>query len=170
MSREREAASDTGPLITLEKLDDGYRFIRLLYDRIVVPRAVLDELVQGQFVSSQAYLRHYGIEDLLEIVEAGGSLEVPEADLLDAGERAAIRVALERGLPLLIEEEAGRRCARSLGLQISGIAGQVVKAFRAGLLSRGEAQDKLRELFEAGRINRKIHVALAAAIDQPHSK
>jgi hypothetical protein len=27
-----------------------------------------------------------------------------------------------------------------------------------------EAQDKLRELFEAGRINRKIHAALAAAV------
>ena len=66
MSLERETASDTGPLITLEKLSDGYRFIRLLYDRIVVPRAVLAELAQGQFVSREAYLEHYGIEDLLE--------------------------------------------------------------------------------------------------------
>lgn len=166
MSRERETASDTGPLITLEKLDDGYRFIRLLYDRIIVPRAVLDELVQGQFVSPQAYLSHYGIEDLLEVVESQDDPEVPGVELLDAGERGAIQIALERGLPLLIEEEAGRRCALGLGLQISGIAGQIIKAYRAGLISAGEARDKLRDLFEAGRINRKIHAALAATVEQ----
>jgi predicted nucleic acid-binding protein len=127
---------------------------------------VLDELTQGQFVSSQAYLKHYGIEDLLEVVEIREALEAPGAELLDAGERGAIQIALERKLPLLIEEEAGRQCARSLGLQISGIAGQIIKAFRVGLISSEEAHDKLREIFEAGRINRKIYEALAAAIQQ----
>lgn len=166
MSRERETVSDTGPLITLEKLSDGYRFIRLLYDKIIIPRTVLDELTQGQFLSSQAYLKHYGIEDLLEVVESRDDLKAPGVELLDAGEREAVQAALERGLPLLIEEEAGRQCARSLGLQISGIAGQVVKALRAGLISSGEAQDKLRELFEAGRINRKIYAALVEAVLQ----
>jgi len=156
--------SDTGPLITLEKLNDGYRFIRLLYDRIIIPEIVLEELAQGQFLNPQAYLDHYGIGDLLEVVEIRGDLEVPGAELLDHGERAAIQMAIERGLPLLIEEEAGRQCARQLSLQISGIAGQVVKAFRDGLISDKEAQDKLRELFAAGRINRKIHEGLAAAI------
>ena len=166
MSGKREIASDTGPLITLEKLSDGYRFIRLLYDRIIIPPIVLDELVQGQFVSHQAYLEHYGVEDLLQVVETRSNLDVPGGELLDAGERGAILVALERELPLLIEEEAGRQFARSLGLQISGIAGQVVKAFRAGLISSREAQDKLRELFEAGRINRKIYTALAETVRQ----
>jgi predicted nucleic acid-binding protein len=166
LSQEREIASDTGPLITLEKLSDGYRFIRLLYDKIIIPRTVLAELAQGQVLSTQAYLDHYGIGDLLEVVETQGDLQAPEAELLDAGERGAIQTALERGLPLLIEEEAGRQCARRLGLQFSGIAGQVLKAFRGGLISGGEAEDKLRELFEAGRINRKIHTALAAAVRQ----
>jgi predicted nucleic acid-binding protein len=166
LNGKREIASDTGPLITLEKLSDGYRFIRLLYDRIIIPPIVLDELVQGQFVSPQAYLEHYGVEDLLQVVETRGDLDVPGGELLDAGERGAIVVARERELPLLIEEETGRQCARSLGLQISGIAGQVVKAFRAGLISNREAQDKLRELFEAGRINRKIYTALAETVRQ----
>ena len=104
MTERRETVSDTGPLITLEKLSDGYRFIRLLYGKVIIPRTVLDELTQGQFLSPQAYLEHYRIEDLLEVVEARGDLEVPEVELLDAGEREAIQIALERGLPLLIEE------------------------------------------------------------------
>lgn len=166
MSGERETASDTGPLITLEKLSDGFRFIRLLYDKIVIPQAVLNELAQGQFLSPRAYLEHYEIEDLLEVVETQDHLEVSGVELLDVGEREAIQTALERELPLLIEEETGRQCALSLGIQISGIAGQVVKAFRAGLISSREAEDKLRELFEAGRINRKIHTALVAIVRQ----
>lgn len=40
----RRIVSDTGLLISLEKLSDGYRFIRLLYDRILIPAAVLHEL------------------------------------------------------------------------------------------------------------------------------
>jgi predicted nucleic acid-binding protein len=166
LSRGRETASDTGPLITLEKLSDGYRFIRLLYEKIIISRTVLEELAQGQFPNPQTYLAHYQIEDLVEVVRARSDVETPGVELLDAGEREAIQIALERGLPLLIEEEAGRQCARSLGLQISGIAGQVVKAFRAGLISSEEAQDKLRELLEAGRINRKLHAGLAETVRQ----
>jgi predicted nucleic acid-binding protein len=156
--------SDTGPLITLEKLSNGYKFIRLLYDRIIISRVVLDELIQGQFLSPQAYLEHYGIEDLLEIVDIPGNLEAPGIELLDAGERGAIQIALKRGLPLLIEEEAGREYARSLDLQISGIAGQIVKAFRTGLISSGDAVEKLQELLHTGRINRKIHETLTEAV------
>jgi predicted nucleic acid-binding protein len=167
LSRGREIASDTGPLITLEKLSDGYRFIRLLYDRLIIPHAVLEELTQGQFVSPQAYLKHYGVEDLLEVVDVGrADLEIPRGELLDTGEREAIHVALKLGLPLLIEKEAGRECARSLGLQISGIAGQIVKAFRAGLIAGLEAEDKLRGLLEAGRINKKIHSELVATVQR----
>ena len=94
MSGERDTASDTGSLITLEKLSDGYgyRFIRLLYDKIVIPRSVLDELTQGQFLSPQAYLEHYEIAALLEVVEPQGTLEVPGGEVLDIGERQASRL------------------------------------------------------------------------------
>lgn len=88
----RRIVADTGPLITLEKLPDGYAFIRLLYDRIVVPAAVLKELVAGQFTDAAAYVSHYGIGDLLEVSR---SVEVPAGlSHLDAGEREAISLAL----------------------------------------------------------------------------
>ena len=41
----RQIVSDTGLLITLEKLPDGYQFIRKLYDTIIIPPTVLTELV-----------------------------------------------------------------------------------------------------------------------------
>lgn len=50
----RQIVSDTGPLISLEKITGGYRFIGRLYDRLIVPPAVIDELVAGQFETKEA--------------------------------------------------------------------------------------------------------------------
>ena len=79
-------------------------------------------------------------------------------------EAQAIQLARELALPLLIEETVGRRVARGLGISISGIAGQILKAFRQRSLTAQEARDKLQELFQAGRMNRKICEALLAVI------
>ena len=65
----RRVVCDTGPLISLEKLSGGFRFIRRLYDGLIVPPAVLSELAAGLFEGADAYQRHYGIEDLLVVRE-----------------------------------------------------------------------------------------------------
>jgi predicted nucleic acid-binding protein len=165
MKTERLIVSDTGPLITLEKLTDGYPFIRRLYERIVIPLTVLEELYQGQFGSPEAYLSYYDVAKLLDVVEVGpGSF--PALERLDRGEQDAIHLAQQRGLPLLIEEEAGRVVARQLGITISGIAGQVLRAFREKILTREEALGKLQELFAAGRINTRIYRGLVEEIER----
>jgi predicted nucleic acid-binding protein len=164
LSQDRHVVSDTGPLISLEKLGDGYRLLRLLYDRVLIPPSVLAEVIHGQFVDEHAYMKYYGISGFLEVVEVQNSRALPESELLDPGETDAIRLALERNLPLLIEEEAGRRVAQRVGLHISGIAGQIIRAFRTGTLPLTEAQDSLRELLDAGRVNRKIYDSLNGAL------
>ena len=73
-------------------------------------------------------------------------------------------MALEQGLALLIEEEAGRAVARKLGLDISGIAGQLLKAAQEEVISVDSASAKLTELRRAGRINRQIFEAVSTAI------
>lgn len=156
--------STTGPLISLEKMSHGHDLIRRLYDKIVVPPVVLDEIASGLCDDTKTYLAHYGITDLIEVCEVSLRQAVPEAERLHEGEIQAIQLALELKLPLLIEETVGRRVARGLGIHISGIAGQIVKAFRQGIISAAEACDKLSELLQAGRINRKIYEALIAAI------
>ena len=164
----RQVVSDTGPLISLEKITGGYRFIRRLYDRLVVPPAVMDELVAGQFETPDAYLRHFDAEDLVvvkELSEASATEDLErKTEHLDEGERQAIHLALELKLPLLIEEEAGRGVARTLELHISGIAGQLLKATREKVISSEDASTKLAELRQAGRINRQIFEAVRAAI------
>ena len=89
-----------------------------------------------------------------------------EAQRLHEGETQAIQLALELQLPLLIEETVGRRVAQSMGLQISGVAGQILKAVRQGIIAATEAQDKLSELLRGGRINRRIYEALLASLSE----
>jgi predicted nucleic acid-binding protein len=164
MTEARRIVSNTGPLISLEKLRQGYDFIRQLYDAIIIPSGVLDEVTEGQFTTPHAYLRHYGIVDFIEVQVVSRSEQLPEAARLHIGEAQAIQLARELALPLLIEETVGRRVAWGLGIPISGIAGQIIMAFRRRIITAQEARNKLLELFQAGRINRKIYVALLAVI------
>ena len=164
MSEPRYIVSNTGPLISLEKLSRGYDVMRQLYDRIFIPPAVLDELAQDQFSTPEAYLKHYNLISWVEVKAISFTRDVPEAERLDEGEVQAIRLALELGLPLLIEETIGRRVAQGLGLHISGIAGQILKAFRSQIVGASEAEYMLQELLRTGRINTRIYEALAVEI------
>jgi predicted nucleic acid-binding protein len=164
MTGVRRIISNTGPLISLEKLRQGYDFIQQLYDTILIPLGVLDEVVKGQFATPHAYLQHYGIVDLIEVQIVSRSEQLPEAARLHIGEAQAIQLARQLALPLLIEETVGRRVARGLNIPISGIAGQIIAAFRRGIITAQEVRNKLLELFQAGRINRKIYEALLAVI------
>ncbi len=104
MMEARRIVSNTGPLISLEKLRQGYDFIRQLYDTIIIPPDVLDEVAEGQFATPQAYLQHYGIVDLIEVHAVSQSERLPEAARLHVVEAQAIQLARELALPLLIEE------------------------------------------------------------------
>ena len=67
---------------------------------------------------------------------------------------------------MLIEEEKGRNLAQTLGLQISGIAGQILKAHRQEIIEVAEAKQKLQELLQAGRIGNKMYIRLIAEIQK----
>ncbi len=164
MNDPRRIVSNTGPLISLEKLTDGYELMRRMYDAILIPHVVVEEVAADQFSTPTAYLRHYGITDLIEVHSEIVAPDLPGLQRLHEGERQAICLALECRLPLLIEETLGREIAALAGIHFSGIAGQIVKAFRADLLSFDETQEKLWELLQVGRINRKIYEQLLESL------
>ncbi len=149
--------SDTGPLISLEKIRDGYKFIRKLHKKIIIPPQVLREVHQGYYPTAQEYLKNYGIEDLIEIRPVVLIKPFLGQERLHEAEVAAITLALQLKCPLLIEETLGRKAALSLGLKISGVAGQVMKAFRGKIIDKAEVDHKLKELLEGKRINQEIY-------------
>lgn len=160
----RRIVSDTGPLISLERLTNGFRFIRQLYDRMVVPPAVLEEAQFG-YDSGEEYLGYHGIEDLIEVRNVTSQAKLPDHERLHEGEIEAIRLALTLELPLLIEETAGRRSARAAGVSISGIAGQIAGAHRGGIISVATAREMLKEMVEHRRINERIYDHLIEALE-----
>jgi predicted nucleic acid-binding protein len=58
--------SNTGPLISLEKITGGYELFAKLFDRILIPPVVLQEVSEGMGDPEQ-YLRDYGIAELIEV-------------------------------------------------------------------------------------------------------
>ena len=98
----RQVVSNTGPLISLEKLSQGYDFIRRLYDTLIITPVVLEAVAAGQFATPDEYLQHYNISDLLEVRRVSQVRKLPEAERLHKGETQAIQLALELQLPLLI--------------------------------------------------------------------
>ena len=56
MSERQRIVSNTGPLISLEKLHRGYDFIRRIYEQLVVLATGLAEVAEGQFENPQAYV------------------------------------------------------------------------------------------------------------------
>lgn len=158
--------SNTGPIISLEKLSDGFNFIRRLYDKIILPDVVLQELAGDNFLAPTDYLKTNNIESLIEIRQVTQISSLSEIDRLDEGEKHAISLAYQLEIPLLIEETIGRRTALSAGIQISGIAGQIFKANKLKLIGYEEAENMLQEMLSAGRINRKIFDSLITALSR----
>lgn len=154
--------SDTGPLISLESIPAGFQWIRSVLDQLIVPPAVLEEVARP-YEGQQAFLAETGLRSLLEVrrpATRSTANPVPEWEVLDEGEREAIALARELGKPLLIEERAGRRVARDLGCDVSGIAGLIDRARQADLLSLAEAKRMWRVLLEKSRIPESLYQSL----------
>jgi len=148
-SPQRAVVSNTGPFISFEKLPDGFTLLRKLYDKVYIPRQVLLELSVGLSAPDE-YLKRHGLENLVEVVPV--LTRDPDLIGLDPGERDAIALALAKGLPLLIEEREGRDIAASKGLSYSGIAGQILRAGKLGILETETVLARLQQLHKAHRI------------------
>jgi predicted nucleic acid-binding protein len=159
-----EAVSDTGPLISFEKLPDGFSILKALFSKLSIPPEVLQELQAGS--TGEDYLRDQGLAGFVHVVSAEeGSWDEPAARDLDLGEQAAISLAIAKGCPLLIEERLGRRLAQEAGVPVIGAAGLIRIAFRRELLTLHEATEALERLHAAGRIGKRLLQAMVADLE-----
>lgn len=128
--------------------------LKQLFASVYIPPEVLAELEAGY--SGEDYLLDHDLETFV-IVEPGlTDWGQPESERLDAGERAAIGLALKKGLPLLIEERLGRRLARLEGVPIVGAVGLLNLAYQRQILAPPAALEALAQLYTAGRISKKF--------------
>ena len=129
------AVSDAGPLIHLAEIDSLELFST--FDTLLVPETVYEEVEAGGVPDSLPDLSY-------ELVESDESRV--GAEVLDAGERAAIAVAEERGIVLLTDDLAARRTASDAGVEVHGSIGVIALGYGRGLLDRDEAASLMRAL------------------------
>jgi uncharacterized protein len=114
--------SDTSPLCNLALVDFLW-ILQPIYQTVIIPQVVADELMQARSPKIKAILTLEWIE--IRNVTNTSLAETLEIDRhLDPGESNAITMAVElKADELLIDERLGRQTAAEFGIQIVGILG-----------------------------------------------
>ncbi len=125
--------TDTSVVLNLCWLHEE-RLLSELFGKVIAPPVVRAEF--ERLALADPRFRGLRFSDFIT-VEAPS--HIPEAlaenDDLDAGEVAALALALERGIRyVLMDETAGRAAAVALGLQPSGLLGLLVEAKKRALI------------------------------------
>jgi hypothetical protein len=125
---DKRIVIDTGPLIALTRMKalDIPAQLDLVF---LAPTEVRQELEAG------AVAGHPAVRPAWVAFQA---LRTPLNPLvtavLDPGEAAVIQLALDEGIPQVIDELKGRRMALSVGLKVTGAMGLLGRAKRAGII------------------------------------
>lgn len=144
--------SDTTPLISLMKVSK-LNVLKSLFGKVIIPDAVYRELTANERFSEEAELIRNC--DFIEIISVNDRLSVVSLQLksgLDLGETEAIICAEEnKAETILMDEAAGRRMAKSLGLNIMGTIGILLSAYEDSVLSAEEVREALNRLRTSNR-------------------
>ena len=151
--------SDATVLITLINID-ALEVLGLFTEQIILPpevyeevtyrpsaKSVIDQEIERGFMAVEKYENHTIFNELNYI--------------LDAGESAAMTLAIEKKLPLIIDEKKGRSIARRQGIEIVGLVGILRFLYMENRLEK----EKVLEIVD--RLNRsdfRVSEALLALI------
>ena len=152
------AISNAGPLIHLSRAGLLHLLGRL-FDRVLVPREVVDEVVdRGKERGSADALQVEGAiaEGWIRVAELNVPaefLELSETAGLERAETAVIFLAKRSGCLALLDDEAARVFSRALGVEMRGSIGVIIQALKAKLVTPLEALDGLERLSEVMYLN-----------------
>lgn len=134
--------ADTSPLNYLVQID-CQDLLSTLYQRILIPTAVLQELTHAQTPAVVRAWLNSGPE-WLEVRKVLLPSD-PALSGLDAGEREAIQLAQEEQADLLLmDERLGVKLAQRQGLEVTGTLGVLLQAARYGLIDIDQALHRLQ--------------------------
>jgi predicted nucleic acid-binding protein len=139
----RLVVADTGPLnylILIEQIE----VLPALFEKVFVPDIVRDELRHDEAPEG---VRRWIAEppSWMVVAPAGQGRDHPDLLRLDAGERAAIQLAVRIGAELLlIDDRDGATIARSMGFAVTGTLGVLDIAAGRGLIRLNDAIKRLR--------------------------
>ncbi|NEP86472.1 MAG: DUF3368 domain-containing protein [Okeania sp. SIO2C2] len=124
--------SDTSPICYLLLIDE-IKLLPQLYGQVLIPRIVQQELSDERSpIAVKNWIKKPPqwliIQDVTVPVDK-------DLEPLDAGEKAAIILALqERANLIIIDETLGRKVARNKGLRVTGLLGVLDRAAQQNLV------------------------------------
>lgn len=131
--------ADTGPIRYLV-LIDAIEVLSRIYDRVIIPSAVLAELAHPH---APAAVQGW-VSALPSWVEVKSARQIELDGVLDPGETEAIALAQElKAHSLLLDETEARQAAIRLGLPVSGTIGILEMAAERGLIDLPDAFQRL---------------------------
>lgn len=137
--------SNTTPILSLLKLEKLY-LLEELYQKIIIPTAVYDEIENGKDKPFYKNLKEF---DWILIQSIKYQPTLKYIFDLDEGEAEVLILADEIQADLVILDELlGRRYAKQLDFKLTGTIGILLKSKEMGLIS--EIKPLLNELIEKG--------------------
>ena len=131
MPDDRTLVINTGPVLALIAALGDLALLDELYERVVVPRSVADEISVGGHSGFGVEVFHRST--FLDVQSRHCQISSFLQRALDPGEASVIQTAEDFSIPrVCIDEAAGRRVARLYGLSVTGSLGILIKGIRVG--------------------------------------
>ncbi len=127
----RIIVTNTTPLIALAVATGSLDILRSLYDQVIVPMEVTEEIMAAGYQAPgvEAFQKASWLERRKHAVELPPYLR----NTLDRGEASVIQTAVNEHIEkVCIDETVGRRIARLNGLVLTGTIGILIKAKQLG--------------------------------------
>ncbi|MEE8400717.1 MAG: hypothetical protein V3R86_01000 [Candidatus Hydrothermarchaeaceae archaeon] len=160
-------ASDTGPIIHLARIG-GLELIKELFGEIsITPEVKAEALDEGEERCPDVILIENAIgEGWIKVVKSDkGDRELTRFGLHNA-EAGLIQHALSEKIELvLLDDDAAREVARTLGLKVKGSLGIVIEAFRKGRIPKKRALAMLDELMRVMHLSASVYKTAKDAIE-----
>ena len=147
--------SDSTALITLINIDE-FELLSFFTQKVFISKEVYEEValleearvfldaqIEKKFIEVSRYDNH-SLYDELNI-------------LLDSGESASITLALEKKMPLLIDEKKGRNVAQNMDIEIIGLIGIIRFLYKKEKISKIKIKEIMQKLSASSfRISKKL--------------
>ncbi len=137
--------ADSSTLITL--LDtENFSLLFELFEEIVITNEVYLEITYKLYQKKiDTYLSLGKLK--LRTIEHNDLYEMLRKRL-DRGEAESIALAKKIQLPLIIDERKGRKIAKSLGVNIIGLVGIILKLMEKNIISKDRAKEIVKQVEE----------------------
>lgn len=150
--------SDTTPILSLLKAN-RLGLLETLYQRVIVPEAVYDELTHNAaYVDERKEIMDCAFLSVEKVNNRESVSILRNVTGLDAGESEALILYGEKKADiLLIDERKGRGIAKKMSVDYIGTAGILMLAFDEGVVTAKEIKETLKILLACDiRLSRKL--------------